>query len=353
MYQRRPRMGRAGEFMRRKGGADGMGRGGAGRNSRPRESEATQKPHTYEIRTLGPEEVASELDEREGRAVDSPPASHSHAGLNPTLRIMPLIVDQLNVQLYPDRAAMGRAAAARAHAHVRDVVAARGRARVILSSAPSQDDFYAALADLAGAEPAVWAAATVYHMDEYAGLAPAHAQSFSRYLQEHFLQRVEVAAFHPIRGDAPDAEAEARRYAALLEAAPIDLIGLGIGENGHIAFNDPPVADFADPVAVKVVEMDRVCRQQQVNDGCFPTIEAVPRRAISITLPVFARAGMLSCHVPTTRKAAAVAATLTGPVGRECPATLLRQHPNAWLHLDPAAASQLPAALREEAAVRS
>lgn len=262
---------------------------------------------------------------------------------------MPLLVDQLTVTLHPDRTAMGRAAAARAHAHMKACVAARGRARVILSSAPSQDDFYAALADLAVAEPAIWQAVVAFHMDDYVGLAPAHPQSFSRYLQEHFFHRVRVAEFHPIRGDASDPSAEAVRYAGLLSTAPIDLIGMGIGENGHIAFNDPPVADFDDPVAVKVVEMDRVCRQQQVNDGCFPTIEAVPRHALSITLPVFARAGMLSCHVPTMRKAAAVRATLMGPVGRACPATLLRQHPNAALHLDPAAASELPAPLQAQA----
>ena len=246
---------------------------------------------------------------------------------------------------------MGRQAAALAQAHVRQAVEARGRARVILSSAPSQNDFYDALADLAEREPAVWAAVEAYHMDDYVGLAPDHAQSFSRYLQEHFFHRVKVAEFHPIRGDVPDPEAEAARYGAMLEAAPIDLIGLGIGENGHIAFNDPPVANFADPVSVKVVEMDRVCRQQQVNDGCFPHIDAVPRLAISITLPVFARAGMLSCHVPTTRKAEAVRATLTGPIGEACPATLLRRHPKAWLHLDPDAASLLPAKLRDAAQI--
>lgn len=255
---------------------------------------------------------------------------------------MPLTVDQLIVHFHPDRTRMGSVAAAAAHAHVKACVAARGRARVILSSAPSQDDFYSALAALAEAEPGVWGAVETFHMDDYVGLAPDHAQSFSRYLQEHFFHRVTVAAFHPIRGDAPDPAAEAARYGGLLTAAPIDLIGLGIGENGHIAFNDPPVADFADPVAVKVVEMDRVCRQQQVNDGCFPTIDAVPRQAITITLPVFARAGMLSCHVPTVRKAVAVRATLTGPIGAVCPATLLRRHPCAALHLDPAAASLLP-----------
>lgn len=259
---------------------------------------------------------------------------------------MPLQIDLLNVFLHPDRATMGRVAAAQAHAHVRACVAATGRARVILSSAPSQDDFYAALADLAVAEPAVWAATETFHMDEYVGLAPDQPQSFSFYLAQHFFHRVRVAAFHPIRGDAAEAEAEAARYAGLLAAGPIDLIGMGIGENGHIAFNDPPVADFDDPRAVKIVEMDSICRQQQVNDGCFPTLDAVPRRAITITLPVFARAGMLSCHVPTTRKAAAVRATLTGPVATSCPATLMRRHPRAALHLDPAAASLLPAEMR-------
>src|SRR3954463_372847 len=190
--------------------------------------------------------------------------------VRPPFNLMPLTVGQLAVYLYPDRTAMGRAAAAVAHAHVKAAVAARGQARVILSSAPSQNDFYAALAELAAAEPAVWRAVTAYHMDDYVGLPPDHPQSFSRYLQEHFFHRITVAVFHPIRGDAPDPAAEAARYAALLTAAPIDLIGLGIGENGHIAFNDPPVADFNDPVAVKIVEMDTVCRQQQVNDGCFP-----------------------------------------------------------------------------------
>lgn len=264
---------------------------------------------------------------------------------------MSLSVDRLQVFVYPDRVRMGAVAAMAAHSHIKSSVAARGSARVIFSSAPSQDDFYRALATLAEKEPAVWRTVVMFHMDDYVGLAPGHPQSFSRYLQDHFLHRVKIAAFHPIQGDAPDAEAEARRYAGLLESAPIDLIGLGIGENGHIAFNDPPVADFNDPVGVKVVEMDLPCRQQQVNDGCFPSIAAVPRHAISITLPTFARAGMLSCHVPTTRKANAVRDTLLGPIGPACPATLLRQHPRAALHLDPAAASLLPAEIVAQARV--
>jgi glucosamine-6-phosphate deaminase len=265
---------------------------------------------------------------------------------------MPLTVDKLHVLLHPDRAAMGRIAAGRAHSHVKQCVESRGSCRVILSSAPSQDDFYASLAELAAAEPSVWERVVAFHMDEYVGLAPGHPQSFSRYAQDHFLNRVKVSAFHPIRGNAPDPAAEAVRYAALLDEAVIDLIGMGIGENGHVAFNDPPVADFDDPVSVKVVEMDGICRQQQVNDGCFPNIDAVPRLAISITLSVFVRARMLSCHVPTSSKAAAVLATLTGPVGEVCPATVMRHHRNATLHLAPPAAELLPGDLAEAARVR-
>jgi glucosamine-6-phosphate deaminase len=265
---------------------------------------------------------------------------------------MPLTVDKLHVLLHSDRAAMGRFAAATAHSHVKRCVESLGSCRVIFSSAPSQDDFYDSLAKLAAAEPAVWENVVAFHMDEYVGLAPGHPQSFSGYLQDHFLKRVNVSAFHPIRGDAPEPTAEAARYAAMLDEDATDLIGMGIGENGHVAFNDPPVAEFDDPVSVKVVEMDRVCRQQQVNDGCFPDINAVPRLAISITLPVFARARLLSCHVPTESKAAAVLATLTGPVGVACPATVMRHHPNATLHLSPPAAKLLPADLAEAARVR-
>jgi glucosamine-6-phosphate deaminase len=152
---------------------------------------------------------------------------------------------------------------------------------------------------------------------------------------------VKPAEFNPIGGDAPDAAAECRRYSALLDAAPIDLICLGIGENGHIAFNDPPVANFDDPVSAKIVELDHTCRQQQVNDGCFPQLDAVPKHAISLTIPVFRRAKNLSVVVPGPRKAAAVRATLRDPITTACPATILREHPSATLFIDKASASQL------------
>lgn len=257
-----------------------------------------------------------------------------------------LVRTSLRLSIHADRTSMGAAAARLVQAEVARVVALRGRARVVMACAPSQSDYYAALVPLARASAPLWRKVEVFHMDDYVGLTADHPQSFRHYLRRHFLDHVEVAAFNPLQGEAPDPDAEAHRYGELLAAAPIDVISLGIGENGHIAFNDPPVADFQDPLRVKVVEMDQVCRQQQVNDGCFPTIADVPRHALSITLPVFASAGLLCCIVPTARKAAAVRETLGGPVGPACPATLLRTHPRASLFIDEAAASGLTSELR-------
>ena len=213
---------------------------------------------------------------------------------------------------------------------------------MIVGCAPSQDEFYAALVREARTVPEIWRQVELFHMDDYIGLAETDPRSFRAYLRKHFLDHVAVAAVHLMQGDSPDAEAEALRYAALVQAAPINLVCLGFGENGHLAFNDPPVADFNDPVAVKIVVMDAVCRQQQVNDGCFPTYDSVPERALTITLPVFAGADMLCGVVPTYRKAEAVRDALMGPVGEACPASLVRLHPRAHIFLDGAASSLLP-----------
>lgn len=248
----------------------------------------------------------------------------------------PRIFGGLAVHVHPDRAAMGRAAAREAAEALRAALARQGVARLVLACAPSQDEMLAALA----AEPVDWARVTVFHMDEYVGLAAAHPASFRRYLHGHFLVRVRPAAFHGIAGEAADPAAECRRYAALLAAAPLDLVCLGIGENGHLAFNDPPVADFADPETVKPVELDEACRRQQVSDGCFPALADVPRRALTLTIPALLGARRLVATVPGQRKAAAVRAALHGPVTPVCPASILRTHPAAALHLDPAAAAQ-------------
>lgn len=247
-----------------------------------------------------------------------------------------VVVDQLHVVIYPDRSAMGKAAADEAARVLRVAIEQRGQARIIVASAPSQDELIAGLAAAPGID---WSRVTIFHMDEYVGLPASHAASFRRYQQQHLLSEVRPAAFHGIRGEAHDLAAECARYAALLAEAPIDLVCMGIGENGHIAFNDPAVADFDDPQAVKVVELDAACRQQQVNDGCFPSFDTVPRQAITLTCPTLLSGRVLVCVVPGSRKSVAVGNTLGAPIGPACPATILRRHGNATLHLDSESAS--------------
>jgi glucosamine-6-phosphate deaminase len=241
---------------------------------------------------------------------------------------------QPRIEIHATRSEMGTAAARHFLQQVRRVLTTKPVCRVIFGCAPSQDEFFSGLLAQTKSEPALWSRVEVFHMDDYVGLTEQAPQSFRHYLRTHFLDHVTVAKFHPILGEAAAASDEAARYASLLSQAPIDVIGMGLGENGHIAFNDPPVADFADPLLAKVVEMDETCRQQQVNDGCFPNLDAVPRLAITITVPVFARAGSLVCTVPGSRKARAVRGSLSDPVGPACPGTILRIHPQATLFLD-------------------
>ena len=245
-------------------------------------------------------------------------------------------VDRLQVKVFRDRASMGAAAAAAAAQSLRTAIQKQGAARIIVASAPSQNEL---VAGLAAAPDIDWRRVTIFHMDEYVGLPATHPASFRNYQQRHLLSQVTPAVFHGIRGEASDPEAECARYAALLAGAPIDLVCLGIGENGHIAFNDPPVADFADPLKVKIVELDEICRQQQVNDGCFPNLDSVPRQAITLTCPTLVSGQTLVCVVPGPRKAAAVAATLRGTISPACPASILRLHPAATLFVDEAAAA--------------
>jgi glucosamine-6-phosphate deaminase len=248
----------------------------------------------------------------------------------------------VSIGIYESRNAMGAAAAHRFQTWVEEALRAKPRCRVVFGCAPSQDEFFSSLVSEARARLDLWKRVEVFHMDDYVGLPDAHPQSFRTYLRRHFLDHIEPAYFHPIRGAATSATVEAERYAALLAEAPIDVIGMGIGENGHVAFNDPPVANFSDPVLAKVVELDGVCRQQQVNDGCFPRLSLVPRLAITITLPVFAQAGSLCCIAPGIRKARAVRSANLDSIGPACPATVLRTHPRAELFLDREAASLLP-----------
>lgn len=230
-----------------------------------------------------------------------------------------------------DAFTLGAAAARRAATVIQDAVAARGHASVMFASGNSQRDFL----DLLTTDPTVaWSHVVGFHMDEYLGIDAAHPASFRRYMREHIVGVAHPAEFHEICGDAPDAPVECERYAELLRSDPLDLCCLGIGENGHLAFNDPAVADFDDPADVKVVDLDHACRRQQVGEGHFADIDAVPRRAITVTIPALLRAREVLAIVPEARKAEPVRRALSGPVDAACPASILRTRPNVTLYLD-------------------
>ena len=249
-------------------------------------------------------------------------------------------VDKLNVEVYADRNSMGQAAAEYVAAHLGDLLKTQAEVRMVVGSAPSQDEFFAHLTGPRLREIVDWTRVVVFHMDEYIGLPADHPQNFRAYQRQNLLSKVDVKAFHEIRGEASDVEAECERLEKLLAERPIDVVCLGIGENGHLAFNDPP-ADFADTRRAKVVTLDHTCRQQQVNDGCFPSIDGVPTHAITLTLKVFQEANKLSGVVPARSKARAVVSTLEGPIAESCPATILRRHADATLFLDTDSASLL------------
>ncbi len=255
----------------------------------------------------------------------------------PTPRLT-LWVDDLRVEVYVNRAEMGCAAAHDALAILEAAQYAGIAPRAIFAAAPSQNEL---LAGLATGGHVHWPAVNAFHMDEYLGLPPDAPQSFGCFLREHLFGRLPFGSVAYLNGQTPDAAAECARYGALLAAAPIDLVCAGIGENGHMAFNDPPVADFADRQSVKVVQLDAVCRQQQVNDGAFATLADVPTHAMTLTMPALLAARRIVCVVPGPTKAAAVQAALSGPISTDCPASALRQHPNAVLYLDRASAAQV------------
>jgi glucosamine-6-phosphate deaminase len=239
-------------------------------------------------------------------------------------------VERLRVRSYATPATMGRMAAHDIATAIRARLAVATGARMIFAAAPSQRELIEALI----AEPGIdWHRVTAFHMDEYIGLAASAPQRFAAWLEQRLFSRVPFAAVHPILPE-PDPRAAAARYAALLDAEPVDIVCLGIGVNGHLAFNDPPVADFADPEDVKIVELDAVCRQQQVDDDCFPNVAAVPERAVTLTIPRLLRAEKLFCVVPGAHKRAAVRSALHGPIAADCPASVLRRHGDCILYLD-------------------
>ncbi|MCQ6560673.1 glucosamine-6-phosphate deaminase [Paenibacillus mendelii] len=239
-------------------------------------------------------------------------------------------VDSLKVHVYKDRAALGAAAAADAAKRIHELLAAKPGIRMIFAAAPSQNEL---LNHLAGNHSIDWSRITAFHMDEYIGLPSDAPQRFSRYLQEHLFDRVKPGNVHLIDSSST-VEDECARYAKLLKEAPIDIVCLGIGENGHLAFNDPPVADFNDREVIKAVELDDACRQQQVNDGCFMDFADIPTHALTLTIPALLEAAHLFCAVPGPTKRQAIERTLNGPISTACPSTILRKHTDCTLYVD-------------------
>ena len=245
---------------------------------------------------------------------------------------------ELNVYVYESRPQMGHAAAAVIAAEIRRAIQERGTASLILASAPSQNEF---LANLAAAPDIDWPRVTAFHLDEYLGMDDQAPQSFRRFLIERLVSKVPLGKFHGLRGEAHDAAAEAKRYAGLLQQNPADFAVLGIGENGHLAFIDPPFCDFNDPEAVKVVQLDEVCRNQQVNDGAFASLDEVPRQALSLTIPTLLARPKLFAIAPGPAKRQAIRNAVAGPISTTCPASILRTHPDVHLFIDIVAAEYL------------
>lgn len=237
-------------------------------------------------------------------------------------------------------AELGRAAARHTAELIRRRAGEQGSVRMIVATGNSQLRFIRALREETDVP---WNAVTVFHMDEYIGIRAEHSASFQRWIKENVAGPLSPAQVHYIDGNVDDVEAESRRYEALLREAPLDLVCMGIGENGHIAFNEPYRADFNDAQWVRVIELDDQSRKQQVGEGHFPTVDDVPRYALSLTVPALLAPAAVQVCVPEQRKAVAVRSALNDPISVACPATILREHPNAVLFLDRGSSSLLDA----------
>jgi glucosamine-6-phosphate deaminase len=237
----------------------------------------------------------------------------------------------IDVRIYDQRELMGAQAAAEVGDKISKLLEDQEFVNIIFASAPSQNEF---LAQLGARGDIDWTRINAFHMDEYLGLPEDAPQAFGNFLKERLLGRLPLHSAHYINGNPQNVTDECSRYGSLLEQYPADMVCLGIGENGHIAFNDPPVADFHDRVLVKRVGLDGECRQQQVNDGCFSLLEQVPDFALTLTIPALMKARFIYAVVPGKLKAGAVFNTLHKPVDPHYPSTILRKHPHVVLFLD-------------------
>jgi glucosamine-6-phosphate deaminase len=252
--------------------------------------------------------------------------------------VAPLQYGTARVLVYPSRDELGAAAARHAADLIHQAILARGKARLVVATGNSQLNLIHALVEIPGVE---WSRVEVFHMDEYVGMPLTHPSSFRLWIKLLIEDKVHPAVVNYMEGDAPDPDAEMERYSRLLRAEPIDLAFVGFGENGHIAFNDPHIADFNDPAEVKRVSPDEVSRRQQAGEGHFANPDLMPREAFTMTCPALFRAGAWVCSVQELRKAQAVRCALEGPISTACPASIVRTHPNATVYLDRESASLL------------
>jgi glucosamine-6-phosphate deaminase len=242
-----------------------------------------------------------------------------------------VFADSLTAQIYPNRQQMGTAAAAMAAQKIIELLNQQPFVNIIFAAAPSQNEFLSALIQNKTID---WRRVNAFHMDEYIGLPVNDVRTFASFLKEKIFSRLPFHTVNYINGNATDIAAECERYGSLLKECPADIVCMGIGENGHIAFNDPPVADFNDPLPIKQVTLDAECRQQQVNDKCFGALDEVPSHAITLTIPSLMAGKYIYCMVPGEKKAKAIYNTLKAEIDEHCPATILRRHANAVLFLD-------------------
>ena len=240
-------------------------------------------------------------------------------------------IDRLQVFIAESREEMGRLSGHDVAAMIKLLLSMKEELNVMFAAAPSQNDVLATLVS----DPEIdWSRVNAFHMDEYIGLDGNAPQAFGRFLRDRLFSKVPFKSVNYINGNAPDINAECDRYAKLLAEHKCDIVCMGIGENGHIAFNDPAFAKFDDEKAVKTVELDQICRHQQVNDGCFDSIDKVPTHAVTLTIPTLVAPEYVFCIVPAPTKAKAVHTMLNGEIGEYCPCTILRRHSNAVLYTD-------------------
>jgi glucosamine-6-phosphate deaminase len=245
----------------------------------------------------------------------------------------------MNLNIYKTKSDMGAAAAARTAAWINMAIAERGAANLILATGASQFEMLESLVT----QDVDWSKVTVFHLDEYIGLSETHPASFCKYLKERFADRVPgLRKFHYVDGEAADPVAECARLGAIIAAHPIDVACIGIGENGHLAFNDPP-ADFETEAPYIVVNLDEACRRQQLGEGWFPTFDDVPAQAISMSIRQIMKSAAIVCTVPDARKAVAVQKAVEGPVTNQLPSSILQQHSCCDMFLDEPAAALLAA----------